>query len=160
MFSFLPAMLSGWAGSVCGSTILYFVFRRGGRPLAYRYGRYIKLTPARLDRFTSWFERFGPALIVPWWQIPGLRAKVGAVTGLMDLRPRVFIVMTILATGLWNFIGLKIAISFGRHWAEFLTFITDVEDYIYYVIGVAAIGLVVLWYWRRAEKRKKSAEVV
>ena len=155
-FAFLPTFLTGWAGSVCGSAVLYIICKRGGRPLVYRYGRLIKLTPARFDKLSEWFERFGPILIIPWWQIPGLRAKVGAVTGLLDLNPRVFIVMTVLATGCWNYIGLKIALSFGQNWSKFMLFFSEFNDYIAYLIGAVVISAGLIWFWRRRDKRLKA----
>src|SRR5690242_12288277 len=36
--------------TVIGSTALYYAARAGGRGLVYRYGRYIRLTPERLDK--------------------------------------------------------------------------------------------------------------
>src|SRR5436305_7988386 len=41
-------------GTILGSTILYFAARLAGRTLVYRYGRFIRLTPERLE----WAERW------------------------------------------------------------------------------------------------------
>src|ERR671929_1623906 len=38
-----------WLGTMIGSMFLYTVSRVGGRGLVYRYGRFIRLTPERLD---------------------------------------------------------------------------------------------------------------
>src|SRR6478752_4091047 len=37
------AILVTWLGTVVGSSILYYVSRRAGRGLVYRYGRFIRL---------------------------------------------------------------------------------------------------------------------
>src|SRR3954447_6087267 len=36
-------------GTMAGSTLLYYAARIAGRGLVYRYGRFIRLTPERLD---------------------------------------------------------------------------------------------------------------
>src|SRR3954467_15719344 len=46
--------------TLLGATLLYFVAARGGRGLVYRYGRYMHLTPERLDRAERWLATRGP----------------------------------------------------------------------------------------------------
>src|SRR4051812_19761602 len=36
--------------TIVGSSILYWLAARGGRPLLHRYGRFLRLTPQRLSR--------------------------------------------------------------------------------------------------------------
>ena len=52
------------AATLIGATILYFVTRRAGRTLVYRYGRYMHLTPERLDRAERWLVRRGSMAVV------------------------------------------------------------------------------------------------
>src|SRR6266849_6351798 len=46
-----------WLGTLIGSTILYFAARLAGRELVYRYGRFIRLTPERLDSAERWLKQ-------------------------------------------------------------------------------------------------------
>src|SRR5216683_968946 len=50
--------------TLIGASILYVVAGRAGRDLVYRYGRYIHLTPARLDHAERWLTHHGAAAIV------------------------------------------------------------------------------------------------
>src|SRR5204863_5916301 len=46
-------------GTILGSTALYFGARLAGRSLVYRYGRFIRLTPERLDAAGRWLKQHG-----------------------------------------------------------------------------------------------------
>ena len=52
----LVGLLAFW-GAVIGDNIGFAIGRFGGRLLVDRYGRYVLLTPERLDRVTAFFER-------------------------------------------------------------------------------------------------------
>jgi membrane protein DedA with SNARE-associated domain len=59
--------------TVLGASVLYVAAARAGRGLVYRYGRYIHLTPDRLDRAERWLSRHGTGAIVAGRLTPGLR---------------------------------------------------------------------------------------
>ena len=56
--------LLGFVGAVLGDNIGFAIGHFGGRPLVERYGRYVFLTPGRLDRATNFFDRHGGKIIV------------------------------------------------------------------------------------------------
>jgi membrane protein DedA with SNARE-associated domain len=43
--------------SLLGASFLYLLTARAGRGLVYRHGRYMHLTPERLDRAERWLSR-------------------------------------------------------------------------------------------------------
>jgi membrane-associated protein len=59
--------------TLIGATVLYFASAHAGRSLVYRYGRYIHLTPARLDQAERWLSRHGVLAIMLGRVTPGLR---------------------------------------------------------------------------------------
>ena len=46
-----------------GDNIGYGIGHFGGRPLALRFGRYVFLTPERLEKAESWFGRHGGKIV-------------------------------------------------------------------------------------------------
>src|SRR6059058_5986344 len=68
---FLVALL-GFAGAAAGDNIGFAIGHFGGRRLVERYGRYIFLTPERVDKTTRFFERHGGKIIVIARFIEGL----------------------------------------------------------------------------------------
>lgn len=60
----LPLVISSAAlGAIVGDSLGYLAGRRGGRRLLERYGRYVCLSPKRLQRADVYFERRGMATV-------------------------------------------------------------------------------------------------
>src|ERR1700730_2176113 len=59
---FLVGLL-GFLGAVIGDNIGFALGHFGGRRLVERWGRYVFLTPERLDKATGFFERHGGKVI-------------------------------------------------------------------------------------------------
>ena len=155
--SFLPALLSAWSGSFCGSFFIYMVFRRGGRPLVYKYGHYIRLSRARFDKFSEWFERFGPMLIIPWRQIPVVRTKISIVAGIFDLNIYVFSSLTAIGIAVWTTLALYVSMSFGKNWEQLVSLLSDLGSFVIFIILMSIAGTYIVWYWRRKQKKRKNA---
>ena len=84
--------------TVIGASMLFWVSARGGRPLLYRYGRYIGLDRARLDRAEAFIAR-GPARAVFLGRLtPGLRNVSVLAAGVFGVRYRVFLPAFALAS--------------------------------------------------------------
>src|SRR5437764_2304078 len=71
----------GFLAAVIGDNIGFAIGHFGGRRLAERYGRYVLLTPARLDRATELFDRYGGKIITIARFIAGLRQANGIIAG-------------------------------------------------------------------------------
>src|SRR6266849_9792286 len=73
-----------------GSSILYGLARRGGRPLLEKYGKYIHLNERRLQRMEDWFKRRGMSAIILGRLIPGLRIPTTIIAGLAEVPYKVY----------------------------------------------------------------------
>lgn len=87
--------------TVLGSTFLYAVSRRIGRPVILRVARRLGYDEAREARVEAWIGRRGPAAIVVGRLIPGLRIVMTVAAGALRVDLRVFTVGTALAGALW-----------------------------------------------------------
>lgn len=61
------------SATIIGASILYWLAARGGRPLLYRYGRYIRLDRAKLDHAEHWMQDRAMLAVFLGRIIPGLR---------------------------------------------------------------------------------------
>src|SRR6202011_2615251 len=84
------AVATTWAGTMIGSTFLYFAARSAGRGLVYRYGRFIRLTPERLDKAEVWLKRHGSRAVFLGRLVPGLRIVTAVACGVFEIPFRVF----------------------------------------------------------------------
>ena len=69
--------------TVAGASGLFAASRRVGRPFVLRYGRFIHLTPERLERVEAKVKRYGGRSIVAGRLIPGLRIITPIAAGVL-----------------------------------------------------------------------------
>ena len=88
--SLWQAVGATWLGTMIGSTLLYFGSRLAGRGLVYRYGRFIRLTPERLDNAEQWLKRHGSRAVFLGRLVPGLRIVTAVACGVFEVPFTVF----------------------------------------------------------------------
>ena len=112
------AALAATLGAANGSTLLYLLAKRGGRPLLRRFGRFIHLRESGLDRAESWVARFG-LLAVPLARLtPGLRIYTTVVAGILRVPFRVVVAAVVGASLVWSYFWVYLGKSLGDNWEE------------------------------------------
>src|SRR5262249_11928578 len=94
---FLVAVLA----AVIGDNIGFGVAHCRGRPLAERFGRYVFLTPQRLDRAETFFNRHGGKVVAAARFIDGLRQINGLIAGIAGMHWLKFLAYNALGAVLW-----------------------------------------------------------
>jgi membrane protein DedA with SNARE-associated domain len=79
------ALLVMESATMIGATVLYLAAARGGRSLVYRYGRYMHLTPERLNRAERWLLKHGALAIIAGRLTPGLRMATVITCGVLGV---------------------------------------------------------------------------
>jgi membrane protein DedA with SNARE-associated domain len=77
--------------TVLGSSCLYALAGRAGRTAVYRYGRFLRLSPERLNQTEAWLHRRGFMAVVLGRLVPGLRIVTALACGVFGIRYRVFL---------------------------------------------------------------------
>jgi membrane protein DedA with SNARE-associated domain len=148
------AILLVAAAATLGSSALYGLARRGGRPALARYGRFLPLHPERVDRMEGRFRRWGIWAIILGRLIPGLRTPTSVMAGLFGVPYRVFAPSTALSALIWTLCYFYLGAFFAPQWRALLTVVTgdlDASVGIAVLLGLAA--LVVAAVWRRRPRR-------
>src|ERR1700684_2502574 len=65
-FSLIGVATAGALGCNVGSTLAYYIAAYGGRPVLERWGEYVLISPAELNRADEFFLRYGSAPGVFW----------------------------------------------------------------------------------------------
>src|SRR5712691_5706788 len=92
------AFLAVLLALVLGGLIQFMLARGPGRGLLYRFGRYIGLTPARLDAAAEKVKRGGVLAIGVAILVPGVRGAAVAASGLANLPLRTFMAGLVLGS--------------------------------------------------------------
>jgi membrane protein DedA with SNARE-associated domain len=144
--------LLGFLGAVLGDNIGFAVGHFGGRRLVERYGRYVFLTPERLDRATRFFERHGGKIIVVARFIEGLRQANGIIAGTTGMHWARFLLFNAIGAALWVAVWTSIGYFSGSH---INTIYNDATRYDAYL--AIAVGALLLAYIARRVVRARRA---
>ena len=109
------AVLAGLAGSLMGALFNYFLAAKLGRPLLDRYGKYLLLKRASLDRAELFFQRHGEISMFVGRLVPVIRQVISLPAGLARMRLEKFVLYTALGAGIWCSVLTYIGWYVGKH---------------------------------------------
>ncbi|HXF96959.1 MAG TPA: DedA family protein [Gemmatimonadales bacterium] len=150
---FTVVVLSGVLGSLLGALANYSVARWLDRVLR-RYGSWVLVSPASLDRAEAFFRRHGEIGTFVGRLIPVIRQLISIPAGLARMRLDRFALYTSFGAGIWclilTYIGWAIGKSVGAFQQDEVNRrVGDVLAYLLPALGAVVIGYV-LWYrWRK-----------
>jgi membrane protein DedA with SNARE-associated domain len=147
-----------WICAVLGDNIGFLIGHFGGRRLALKYGRYVFLTSARLDKAEQFFEHHGGKIIVAARFIEGLRQANGIVAGITGMHWKRFIPFNALGAALW--VGLWVSVGYlaGNHITTIYEQITRYSLYVLIALAVAVVALIGWRVRRHLRERRDRAE--
>jgi membrane protein DedA with SNARE-associated domain len=86
--------------TVLGSSIKFWFGLKGGRPLLYSYGRFVRLGPARLERSERRFQEHDTRAVVVGRILPGVSMIVPLTAGAMGMPYRRFLPAVAIGSGI------------------------------------------------------------
>jgi membrane protein DedA with SNARE-associated domain len=145
--------LVAFLGAVIGDNIGYAVGFFGGRRLVLRFGRYVGLTSARLDKAEGFFGRYGGAIVAGARFIEGLRQANGIVAGTSRMPWPRFVAFNALGAALWVGVWASVGYLAGGH----ITAIYDtVSRYFLYLLIALAVAVAALFIRVAVRRRRRS----
>jgi membrane protein DedA with SNARE-associated domain len=129
------------AGTLLGASCLYWVARRGGRSVLYRYGKYLHLDAERLAYAEDFLRRRGFLAIVVGRIVPGLRITSTVAAGALGVPYRVFLPACLIGSN--NLLFLVLGIVAGP---RILDAIQGVRFSARFAVVLAGLGLLVAAY--------------
>ncbi|MEV6849029.1 DedA family protein [Actinoplanes sp. NPDC051411] len=132
-----------FVAAVMGDNVGYWIGVRGGRKVAHKYGKYVFLTPERLERAERFFARRGSRIVLVARFIDGIRQFNGVIAGITAMPWRTFLLFNAIGAFLWVGWWTTIAYIFGTHLVEI---IDHAHRYKWWAI-VAVVGAVGVYAW-------------
>jgi membrane protein DedA with SNARE-associated domain len=102
--SFWGVVLAGTLGSYLGSAITYWASRLIGRPLIVKYGRFVLLTPKKLERAEHLLARYEAGGVFFARLLPVVRHLISIPAGIVRMNFWIFSLVTIVGSALWCWI--------------------------------------------------------
>ena len=145
--AFVTLALAGTLGYLAGSLVGWAIGRWGGRPLLERHGRWLHLSPARLDRAEGWFDRWGPLGVLLGRVTPLIRSFVSIAAGVLEMPLGIYTVLTLVGSAIWAFAFAGAGYGLGKSYGGFDHGFHYVE---YAVVAGILVALAYLVYRRVA----------
>jgi membrane protein DedA with SNARE-associated domain len=145
-------------GAVAGDNIGFAIGHFGGRRLVERYGRYVLLTPGRLDRATGFFQRHGGKVVVVARFIEGLRQANGIIAGITGMHWARFIAFNALGAALWVAVWTGVGYLSGSHINSTYHTATRYSTYLAIVAGALILAYIAHHLIRRARRATAEGE--
>ncbi|RZU51778.1 membrane protein DedA with SNARE-associated domain [Krasilnikovia cinnamomea] len=150
--------LIAFVAAVLGDNIGYWIGKRGGRRVVNRFGKYILITPKRLEKAERFFAKRGSKVVVVARFVEGLRQLNGVIAGLTNMPWRQFLLYNAIGAALWCGWWTTVSYLLGTHIFEV---VDHVHQYKWWAIAAALIAVAAYagLHMRHIRSRRAQAEV-
>lgn len=150
-WQFWLVVLAGTLGATVGALVAYAIGAWGGRPLIERWGRFLGITSADLDRADDFFARHGQAASFFGRMLPVIRSLVSFAAGVARMPLGPFVIFTFLGSLPWTILLVFAGVQLGANWESVGAVVKQFEYAILAILVVIALA----WIWFRIIKPRR-----
>jgi membrane protein DedA with SNARE-associated domain len=149
----LGLIIAGAFGSWLGATIIYWLARKAGRPLLIKYGRYILMSPEKIQKSENWMSHYGPMGVFVARLLPGARQLVGIPAGIARMDYLKYSIFTIVGAASYCCVLCWLGVKIGGNISK-----GEMHKVMLWVGGVALVlGGLYYFFVHRHLKQKPEA---
>ena len=145
------AILAGTLGSLVGAYANYYAAHYLGRPLLYRYGKYVLVGPEKLQRMEAFFLRHGEISTFIGRLLPVIRHLISIPAGLSGMNHLRFSLYTLAGAGIWCTVLAWIGYIIGENQQLIMQY--SHQALLWVVVASAALIAGYIWWQRRYGKK-------
>jgi membrane protein DedA with SNARE-associated domain len=146
---------AGTIGYLGGSILGWALGRYGGRPYLERHGRWLHVTPEKLDRAEAWFTRYGDAAVLVARVMPVVRSFISIPAGIAGMALPRYTLLSIPGSAAWCFAIAGAGVALGSGWERF----HHGWRYADYAVLALLVAGVLFLVWRARQKRARRRAV-
>ena len=149
----IPAAL----GVTLGSYVVFFIARYGGKPIILRWGKYLGLYWADVEKLQTKLAVTGKdeTFIIIARALPFVPSvAISAFCGILQMRPVRYFTISFIGVFIRGIILGLVGWQVGNVYVKYASLISRVESFILYTIIVALILFVVIKYKRSVWEKK------
>ncbi|TCH98945.1 DedA family protein [Roseococcus sp. SYP-B2431] len=148
-------ILAGIAGTIVGNMFWYEFARAFGvtrtRGLCEKYGRWIGVNAADLDKAEETLRRWGPLAVFLGRIMPGIRTVISIPAGLIEMPRRTFYAWTTAGTAIWVGALTMVGYILEEGYNQLEPWIDPIGKGL-----ILLVGVLFLWQLWRIWRRKKE----
>ena len=153
LWAYIAMATAGTLGYLIGSLIGWAIGFYGGRPFLERRGRWVHLTPERLDRAEAWFARYGDWAVLLGRVMPVVRSFISIPAGVLEMPVARYTVLTAIGSAVWCFGIAGAGVALGSSWEHFHEN-WRYADYAVVLLVVLGVGYGAFKLLRRRARRR------
>ena len=146
-------LIASIAGTIGGAYFNYWIARKYGRGLFIRYGKYFMMTPLKLAKLESFFEKHGAISTFIGRLIPGIRHYISFPAGLARMDLKKFVIYTALGGAIWMSILIALGYYIGENKELMTTYLPIIKGGMFLFIVLLMVG----YTWRRRKILRREA---
>jgi len=151
-WAYVAMSAAGVIGCFFGALAGWAIGAFGGRPLLERHGRWLHVTPAKLDRAEGWFDRYGGWTVAVGLSVPVVRSFVAIPAGVVRFALRRFAPLALIGCIPFCFGLAGIGYAVGSNWSN----VHDAFRYVDWAVVAGALCLVLYLVLKRRSSRLKA----
>ncbi len=148
-WAYVAMATAGTVGYTLGSILGWAIGFYGGRPYLERHGRWLHVTPAKLDTADRWFERYGDPAVFFSRMLPVVRSFISIPAGIGEMPLGRYTAFTFAGTIPWCFGLAAVGLALGSGWERFHESFRYAD---YAIVALVVAGLAALAF--RAHRRR------
>ncbi len=150
--NFWLAVLAGTVGTMAGTFAWYYL----GRIVNYqrlenwtvRYGKWIGVTVAEIDRVNSWFNKHGSKAVFFGRMVPGIRTLISLPAGMNKMPIASFTLYSTMGTLVWTLALTTAGFLLGDNYAMIEKYLAPISKLVLFGL----VGWVSYWLFRKFQK--------
>jgi membrane protein DedA with SNARE-associated domain len=150
--AYLAVVVAGVAGYQIGAAAGWWIGDHGGRPFLERRGRWLHLTPDRIDRADRFFDRFDDWAVLVGRVTPVARSFISIPAGVFEMPFRRYNVLTLVGNAAWCLALAGVGWGLGRSYERFH------HDFRY--VEIAVVAVIVLGAAYLLIRRRRTATML
>lgn len=149
----ISVLIASIIGTIGGAYFNYWIARKYGRGLFIRYGKYFMMTPLKLAKLESFFEKHGAISTFIGRLIPGIRHYISFPAGLAKMDLKKFVIYTALGGAIWMCVLIALGYYIGENKALMTTYLPIIKGGMFLFIVLLMAG----YTWRRKRNLRREA---
>jgi membrane protein DedA with SNARE-associated domain len=150
LLSFPLVIITAISADFIGTNILYFIFLNTGTFIIQKKPRWLPLSDKLIEKLSAKMTKGGKLSIYIFRITPFTRGYASVITGLLQIKPKVFLPIAFISATTWAIVYVTIGRLIGPSWNIFLQ---NIDNFKYVMIGLLVLILCLVVY---ISSRKKT----
>lgn len=139
-------------GTVGGAYFNYWLAKHYGRNLFIRYGKYLMMTPEKLEKLERFFAKHGVISTFTGRLLPGIRHYISFPAGLAKMDLKKFVIYTALGGAIWMTVLVMLGYYIGENEELVMHYMPRIK---LILISLMVVGAAV-YIWRHGKSEPSN----